>query len=119
MILEMSLGSTPEWDRENRLFIGGSCDTELSTTSFASTRLLTQPAMNTSSVQNFEEAATIASEFIYSTYVYPKESLCIANTHVAGLDNLPSEVTHLLQEIKVKEARVQGTPVTLLHKNVT
>ncbi|XP_006461371.1 hypothetical protein AGABI2DRAFT_222106, partial [Agaricus bisporus var. bisporus H97] len=39
--------------------------------------------------QNFEEAATIASEFIYS------------------LDNLPHEANHLLQEIRLKEARVQ------------
>ncbi|KAJ3564240.1 hypothetical protein NP233_g8426 [Leucocoprinus birnbaumii] len=45
--------------------------------------------MSAASAQNLEEAATIASEFIYS------------------LDNLPSEVNHLLQEIKVKEARVQ------------
>ncbi|KAG6898340.1 hypothetical protein C0992_009015 [Termitomyces sp. T32_za158] len=41
------------------------------------------------SVQNLEEAANIASEFIYS------------------LDNLPSEVNHLLQEIKAKESRAQ------------
>lgn len=40
--------------------------------------------------QNLEEAANLAAEFIYS------------------LDNLPNEVNHLLQEIKVKEARVQG-----------
>ncbi|KAF9488496.1 hypothetical protein BDN71DRAFT_1457120 [Pleurotus eryngii] len=40
------------------------------------------------SVQNLEEAATVASEFIYS------------------LDNLPNEVTHLLQEIKHRDARV-------------
>ncbi|KAG6868720.1 hypothetical protein C0993_011658 [Termitomyces sp. T159_Od127] len=39
--------------------------------------------------QNLEEAANIASEFIYS------------------LDNLPSEVNHLLQEIKAKESRAQ------------
>ncbi|KAJ8522929.1 hypothetical protein ONZ45_g612 [Pleurotus djamor] len=38
-------------------------------------------------VQNLEEAANIASEFIY------------------GLDNLPSEVAHLLQEIKHRDAR--------------
>ncbi|KAF8077859.1 hypothetical protein FPV67DRAFT_1463232 [Lyophyllum atratum] len=41
------------------------------------------------SVQNLEEAANIASEFIYS------------------LDNLPHEVNHILQEIKVKETRAQ------------
>ncbi|RDB20954.1 Chromatin modification-related protein YNG2 [Hypsizygus marmoreus] len=41
------------------------------------------------SVQNLEEAAGIASEFIYS------------------IDNLPHEVSHILQEIKVKEARAQ------------
>ncbi|TFK36471.1 hypothetical protein BDQ12DRAFT_667880 [Crucibulum laeve] len=40
-------------------------------------------------VPNFEEAAAVASEFIYS------------------IDNLPHEVSHLLQEIKLKEARVQ------------
>ncbi|KAL0950122.1 hypothetical protein HGRIS_010118 [Hohenbuehelia grisea] len=40
-------------------------------------------------VQNLEEAANIASEFISS------------------LDNLPSEVNHLLQEIKHKEVRSQ------------
>ncbi|KAF8662716.1 hypothetical protein AX16_001158 [Volvariella volvacea WC 439] len=41
------------------------------------------------STQNLEEAASIASEFIYS------------------IDNLPAEVAHLLQEIKFKEARSQ------------
>ncbi|GLB34861.1 putative chromatin modification-related protein [Lyophyllum shimeji] len=41
------------------------------------------------SVQNLEEAANIASEFIYS------------------LDNLPHEVNHILQEIRVKEVRAQ------------
>ncbi|KAF5381051.1 hypothetical protein D9615_004035 [Tricholomella constricta] len=40
-------------------------------------------------VQNLEEAANIASEFIYS------------------LDNLPHEVNHILQEIKIKETRAQ------------
>ncbi|KAF9476414.1 hypothetical protein BDN70DRAFT_882463 [Pholiota conissans] len=38
---------------------------------------------------NFEEAANVASEFIYS------------------LDNLPNEVAHLLQEIKHRESRSQ------------
>jgi hypothetical protein len=42
-----------------------------------------------SSVQNLEEAATIASEYI------------------STLDNLPSEVQHLLQEIRHKESRSQ------------
>lgn len=41
------------------------------------------------SVQNLEEAATIASEYI------------------STLDNLPSEVQHLLQEIRHKESRSQ------------
>ncbi|KAG6814498.1 hypothetical protein H0H92_000023 [Tricholoma furcatifolium] len=41
------------------------------------------------SVQNLEEAANIASEFIYS------------------LDNLPNEVNHLLLEIRAKETRAQ------------
>ncbi|KAG6918146.1 hypothetical protein DXG01_016335 [Tephrocybe rancida] len=45
--------------------------------------------MNGGSVQNLEEAANIASEFIYS------------------LDNLPNEVNHLLQEIRAKESRAQ------------
>ncbi|KAF8806250.1 hypothetical protein BYT27DRAFT_7191566 [Phlegmacium glaucopus] len=42
-----------------------------------------------SSIPNFEEAASVASEFI------------------ASLDNLPNEVQHLLQEIKLKEQRCQ------------
>src|SRR6185369_8529218 len=43
--------------------------------------------------QNLEEAANIASEFIY------------------GLDNLPHEVGFILQEIRVKELRAQGSSV--------
>ncbi|KAF8961105.1 hypothetical protein BDZ97DRAFT_1830343 [Flammula alnicola] len=43
----------------------------------------------TPAVPNFEEAAGVASEFITS------------------LDNLPTEVQHLLQEIKIKEQRCQ------------
>lgn len=34
-------------------------------------QLLTKPAMNTPLAQNFEEAATIASEFIYSKVHIP------------------------------------------------
>ncbi|KAG6874233.1 hypothetical protein C0995_003779 [Termitomyces sp. Mi166 len=49
----------------------------------------TTVAVMNGSVQNLEEAANIASEFIYS------------------LDNLPNEVNHLLQEIKAKETRAQ------------
>ncbi|KAF9053321.1 hypothetical protein BJ165DRAFT_1413483 [Panaeolus papilionaceus] len=44
--------------------------------------------MNTG-IPNFEEAANVATEFIYS------------------LDNLPSEVSHILQEIKHKDIRTQ------------
>ncbi|KAG5653842.1 hypothetical protein H0H81_010115 [Sphagnurus paluster] len=51
--------------------------------------------MMNGSVQNLEEAANIASEFIYS------------------LDNLPNEVNHLLQEIKAKETRAQELQVDI------
>ncbi|TFK43877.1 hypothetical protein BDQ12DRAFT_702837 [Crucibulum laeve] len=44
----------------------------------------------TASIQNLEEAVGVASEFISS------------------LDNLPNEVQHLLQEIRLKEFRCQG-----------
>ncbi|KDR84109.1 hypothetical protein GALMADRAFT_236778 [Galerina marginata CBS 339.88] len=46
-------------------------------------------SLATLSAPNFEEAAVVASEFITS------------------LDNLPNEVQHLLQEIKLKEQRCQ------------
>lgn len=36
-------------------------------------------------------------------------------TRISGLDNLPNEVNHLLQEIKLKETRVQGTPSFFFH----
>ncbi|KAF8914323.1 hypothetical protein CPB84DRAFT_1758980 [Gymnopilus junonius] len=46
-------------------------------------------SLTTQSVPNFEEAASVASEFITS------------------LDNLPHEVQHLLSEIKLKDQRCQ------------
>lgn len=61
--------------------------------------------MNVANGQNFEEAATIASEFIYSKYDFV---LSFAFLTTLGLDNLPHEANHLLQEIRLKEARVQG-----------
>lgn len=56
---------------------------------------------------NFEEAATIASEFIYSKVSISNHRN--QNFTLTGLDNLPNEVSHLLQEIKHKETRAQGT----------
>ncbi|KAG6832333.1 hypothetical protein H0H87_001974 [Tephrocybe sp. NHM501043] len=68
------------------------------------------------SVQNLEEAANIASEFIYSEH----NTLLLHETLfnlVQGLDNLPNEVNHLLQEIRAKESRAQGTWYTTRRKD--
>jgi hypothetical protein len=70
-------------------------------------------SMMSVSAQSLEEAATIASEFVSSEYRY----LVLAFsggpmfpwlTSYPGLDNLPSEVQHLLQEIRHKDLRAQG-----------
>jgi len=63
--------------------------------------------MNAVNAQNFEEAANIAAEFIYSV-LSALQAWVLWLTNHAGLDNLPNEVNHLLQEIKIKEARAQG-----------
>lgn len=63
--------------------------------------------MNAVNAQNLEEAANLAAEFIYSALTALQSCNLWLTIH-AGLDNLPNEVNHLLQEIKVKEARVQG-----------
>ncbi|KIK29160.1 hypothetical protein PISMIDRAFT_7027 [Pisolithus microcarpus 441] len=51
--------------------------------------------MSAPTVQNLEEAAAIASEFI------------------STLENIPSEVQFLLQELRAKETQSQGTYITL------
>jgi len=63
--------------------------------------------MNAVNAQNFEEAANIAAEFIYSALSVLQPYILWLTNHV-GLDNLPNEVNHLLQEIKIKEGRAQG-----------
>jgi hypothetical protein len=68
-----------------------------------------QLSMN-GSMQNLEEAANVASEFIYSKF--PFSSFCCVCNFIAitsvGIDNLPHEVAHILKEIKHKEIRSQG-----------
>jgi hypothetical protein len=56
--------------------------------------------------QCLEDATTIVSEFIYSEYTVAHLNIHI---HSTGLDSLPNEVAHLLQEIKEKEIEVEGT----------
>ncbi|KAF5323722.1 hypothetical protein D9619_012955 [Psilocybe cf. subviscida] len=59
---------------------------------------------------NYEEAANVASEFIYSELIPVLPFTHVTKTIWAppiGIDNLPGEVAHLLQEIKHHEARAQ------------
>jgi hypothetical protein len=78
--------------------------------------------MNTT---NMEEAATIAAEYISSEWWKSSSDLRQSNAtmlrfvtdvtcrlkHIGtlGLDNLPSEVQFLLAEMRIKDARSQGT----------
>jgi len=58
-------------------------------------------------VPNLEEAANVATEFIYSAvHVFPQEQLL--KIILSGIDNLPNEVAHILQEIKHRETRTIG-----------
>lgn len=61
-----------------------------------------------SQLPNLEEAANVAAEFIYSRHRLTE--LCVGGitNKETGLDNLPNEVSHLLQEIRHREARTQG-----------
>ena len=58
-------------------------------------------------IPNLEEAANVAAEFIYSESQIPS---CYTQSldHRTGVDNLPGEVCHLLQEIKHLEGRAVG-----------
>ena len=60
---------------------------------------------STVSAQNVEDAANIASEFIYSKTLQRKKSITQA---FLGLDNLPNEIRYLLEEMKIMDSRVQG-----------
>jgi len=63
-------------------------------------------------VPNLEEAANVATEFIYSAgYVCPQEQLL--KFKVSGIDNLPNEVAHILHEIKHRETRTTGNYLLL------
>jgi chromatin modification-related protein YNG2 len=61
---------------------------------------------------NLEEAANVASEFIYSQS-YSSIPIPLLNLISIGLDNLPHEVAHILQEIKHKEKRAHGLSFNL------
>ena len=58
-------------------------------------------------IPNLEEAANVAAEFIYSESPIPSYYAQPLN-HRPGVDNLPGEVCHLLQEIKHRESRAVG-----------
>jgi len=64
-------------------------------------------------VPNFEEAANVAAEFIYSELDNNPFDLLLkprTTDERLGIDNLPNEVSHILQEIKHRETRTQGAP---------
>ena len=60
-------------------------------------------------IPNLEEAANVAAEFIYSES-QPEMPVCyvLLLNQRTGVDNLPGEVCHLLQEIKHRESRAVG-----------
>jgi chromatin modification-related protein YNG2 len=59
-------------------------------------------------IPNLEEAANVAAEFIYSESQIPSRRYVYTLNHRTGVDNLPGEVGHLLQEIRHRESRAVG-----------
>jgi chromatin modification-related protein YNG2 len=58
-------------------------------------------------IPNLEEAANVAAEFIYSeSQILSRYTQSLS--HRTGVDNLPGEVCHLLQEIRHRESRAVG-----------
>ncbi len=62
--------------------------------------------MNSVSAQALEEAANIATEFIYSALT--TSFFLSALIHGKGLDNLPNEVRHMCEEIKYLDSKAFG-----------